>query len=80
MLVRDLYVFSQTEKYYGGAKSNSTLYQSVQLLPNTTTKKSYYTICNCIILLAHVGQDGIVKHEETKSHEHNAKALKLTRV
>ena len=80
MLVRDLYVFSQTEKYYGGAKSNSTLYQSVQLLPNTTTKKSYYTIYNCIILLARVGQDGIEKHEETKSHEDNAKALKLMRI
>ena len=52
----------------------STYYQ-IQL-----QKKCYYTICNCIILLAHVGQDGIEKHEETKSHEDNAKALKLTRV
>ena len=43
-------------------------------------KKCYYSICNCIILLAHVGQDGIGEHAETTSHEDNAKALKLTRI
>ena len=54
MLVRDLHGFSQMEKYYGGATNNSTLYQSVHLVPNTTTKKVllhylqlHYFTCTC---------------------------------